>query len=66
MEETSKRAVTHVPLSHSDLLDLYKHYWSVLHKELEFCHQYLNFYIVLFSAILAATLAGLLSVCYTD
>jgi hypothetical protein len=27
-----------------DLIDLYKHYWSVLHAELGFCHQYLNFY----------------------
>src|SRR6266567_1929261 len=42
------------------LIDLYKHYWSVLHAELGFCHQYLNFYSGLLSAILAATLAGLL------
>ena len=62
MEETSKTAVTHEPLSHSDLLDLYKHYWSVLLAELSFCHQYLNFYSGLLSAILAATLAGLLSI----
>jgi hypothetical protein len=44
----------------SNLLDLYKHYWSVLHAELDFCHQYLNFYSGLLSALLAATLAGLL------
>lgn len=62
MEETSKTAVTHEPLSRSDLIDLYKHYWSVLLAELSFCHQYLNFYSGLLSAILAATLAGLLSI----
>ena len=60
MEETSK-TVPHELLSHSDLLDLYKHSWSVLLAELGFCHQYLNFYSGLLSAILAATLAGLLS-----
>jgi hypothetical protein len=48
-------------LTHPDLIDLYKHYWSVLHAELGFCHQYLNFYSGLLSALLAATLAGLLS-----
>ena len=62
MEETSKMMVTHMPLSRSDLLDLYKHYWVVLQAELSFCHQYLNFYIGLLSALLAATLAGLLSI----
>jgi hypothetical protein len=61
MEETSKTVDKQVPLSPSDLLDLYKHYWSVLHAELGFCHQYLNFYTGLLSAILAATLTGLLS-----
>jgi len=61
MEETSK-TVPHELLSHSDLLDLYKHSWSVLLAELGFCHQYLNFYSGLLSALLAATLAGLLSI----
>src|SRR5260370_2589678 len=62
MEETSKTVATQELLSHSDLIDLYKHYWSVILAELSFCHQYLNFYSGLLSAILAATLAGLLSI----
>src|SRR5260370_12034547 len=61
MEETSKTVATQELLSHSDVIDLYKHYWSVILAELSFCNQYLNFYSRLLSAILAATLAGLLS-----
>src|SRR2546423_15705060 len=61
IEETSKAIDMHEPLSRSDLIDLYKHSWSVILAELGFCHQYLNFYSGLLSAILAATLAGLLS-----
>ena len=61
MEEPTKVLDEQKQLNHSDLIDLYKHYWSVLHAELGFCHQYLNFYSGLLSAILAATLAGLLS-----
>src|SRR2546423_1077405 len=53
-------------LKYSDLIDLYKHYWSVLHAELSFCQQYLNFYSGLLSALLAATLAGLLSIKFGD
>ena len=62
MEEPTKKVDEQKQLKHSDLIDLYKHYWSVLHAELGFCHQYLNFYSGLLSAILAATLAGLLSI----
>jgi hypothetical protein len=61
MEEPTKVLDEQKQLNHSDLIDLYKHYWSILHAELGFCHQYLNFYSGLLSAILAATLAGLLS-----
>jgi hypothetical protein len=66
MEETNKTVATHEPLNRSDLIDLYKHYWSVLQAELSFCHQYLNFYSGLLSALLAATLAGLLSIKFGD
>ena len=61
LSETPKVLDEQKQLNHSDLIDLYKHYWSVLHAELGFCHQYLNFYSGLLSAILTATLAGLLS-----
>ena len=61
MEEPTKIVDEQKQLKYSDLIDLYKHYWSVLHAELGFCHQYLNFYSGLLSAILAATLAGLFS-----
>ena len=60
--EEKRKTLPHELLSHSDLLDLYKHSWSVLLAELGFCHQYLNFYSGLLSALLAATLAGLLSI----
>jgi hypothetical protein len=66
MEETSKTVITHESLNRSDLLDLYKHYYSVLQAELSFCQQYLNFYSGLLSALLAATLAGLLSIRFGD
>jgi hypothetical protein len=59
--EPTKKVDGQKQLKYSHLIDLYKHYWSVLHTELGFCHQYLNFYSGLLSAILAATLAGLLS-----
>ena len=66
MEETSKAVNTHEPLSRSHLLDLYKHYWSVNLAELGFCHQYLNFYTGLLSAILAATMLGFLNIKFGD
>ena len=66
MEEPTKVLDEQKQLSKSDLIDLYKHYWSVLHAELGFCHQYLNFYSGLLSALLAATLAGLLSIKFGD
>lgn len=51
-------------LTRPELLGLHSHYSSVVKDELNFCYQYLNFYIGLLSAILAATLAGLLNVHY--
>lgn len=66
MEETSKTVATQELLNRSDLLDLYKHSWSGLQAELSFCQQYLNFYSGLLSALLAATLAGLLSIAVAD
>jgi hypothetical protein len=42
------------------LLQLYEHYKSELRSDLEFTYKYLNFYIGLNSALLAATIAGLL------
>src|SRR5438046_4817228 len=66
MEEPTKVLDEQKQLKYSDLIDLYKHYWSVLHTELGFCHQYLNFYSGLLSALLAATLAGLLSIKFGD
>jgi hypothetical protein len=62
MEEASKTS----DISHSDLIDLYKHFWTVLLAELTFCHQYLNFYTGLLSVILGATLTGLLSIQFGD
>ena len=66
MGEPTKIGDEQKQLTHSDLIDLYKHYWLILHAELGFCHQYLNFYSGLLSAILAATLAGLLSIKFGD
>jgi len=53
-------------LTRPELLGLHSHYSSVVKDELNFCYQYLNFYMGLLSAILAATLAGLLNVHYGD
>ncbi len=53
-------------LTRPELLELHSHYASVVKDELNFCYQYLNFYIGLLSAILAATLAGLLNIHYGD
>jgi hypothetical protein len=55
MEETRKTIDQQVLLSLSDLLDLNKHYCTVLQAELGFLYQYLNFNTDLFSTILAAT-----------
>jgi len=66
MKESSEMVDTYEPLRRSHLIKLYKHYWSILLAELGFCHQYLNFYSGLLSAILAATLAGLLSIKFGD
>lgn len=66
MGEATRLVDEHEELKYPDLIDLYKHYWSVLHAELGFCHQYLNFYSGLLSAILAATIAGLLNMKFGD
>jgi hypothetical protein len=66
MEETRKSADMHKPFSRPELLDLYKHYWTVLLTELNFCHQYLNFYTGLLSAILAASILGFLNMKFGD
>jgi hypothetical protein len=62
MTEATQRIDEHEQLTYPVLVDLYKHFWSVVQSELSFCHQYLNFYSGLLSAILAATLAGLLNI----
>ncbi len=51
MKESSEMVDTYEPLRRSHLIKLYKHYWSILLAELGFCHQYLNFYSGLLSAI---------------
>jgi hypothetical protein len=48
-------------IDRSELLNLYSHYESVIKDELDFFFKYLNFYIGLCSALLAATLTGMLS-----
>lgn len=47
-------------LAPETLLQLHRHYTSELRSDLEFTYKYLNFYLGLNSAILAATIAGLL------
>jgi hypothetical protein len=47
-------------LTSGTLLQLYEHYKSELRSDLEFTYKYLNFYVGLNSALLAATIAGLL------
>lgn len=42
------------------LLQFHRHYTSELRSDLEFTYKYLNFYVGLNSALLAATIAGLL------
>jgi hypothetical protein len=47
-------------LTSGTLLQLHEHYKSELRSDLEFTYKYLNFYVGLPSALLAATIAGLL------
>ena len=47
-------------LTRDDVLKMHTHYNGLIAKELEFCFKYLNFYIGLLSALVAATLTGLL------
>jgi hypothetical protein len=49
-------------ISRQELFALHEHYESVVKDMLGFCYQYLNFYVGLLSAILAATLTGLLTI----
>ena len=44
-----------------DLFKLLDHYAGEINHTLGFCYHYLNFYVGLFSAILAATLSGLIA-----
>jgi hypothetical protein len=44
-----------------ELVDLHKHYEGIIRNELDFCHKYLNFYIVLFTTVLGATITGLVN-----
>lgn len=53
-------------LTRQELLAFHAHYESVTRERLNFCYQYLNFYTGLLSAILAATLAGLLHINFGD
>jgi hypothetical protein len=48
-------------LQRTELFDLHKHYESLVTEELEFFYKYTNFYVGMFSAILAGTITGLLS-----
>jgi mannose-6-phosphate isomerase-like protein (cupin superfamily) len=47
--------------SRKELIDLYNHFRTVSKEELNLLYQYLNFYVGLLTAILAATLTGLLT-----
>jgi hypothetical protein len=58
-EASENRRSTYI-LSSGALLQLYEHYKSELRSDLEFTYKYLNFYVGLNSALLAATIAGLL------
>jgi hypothetical protein len=48
-------------LGRKELIELYSHFRTVGKEELNLLYQYLNFYVGLLSAILAATLAGILN-----
>src|SRR6266700_2055295 len=52
----------HENISRQELFALHEHYESIVKDMLGFCYQYLNFYVGLLSAILAATLTGLLTI----
>lgn len=53
-------------LTRQELLAFHAHYESMMRERINFCYQYLNFYTGLLSAILAATLTGLLSIKFGD
>ena len=63
MQET-ERVPEH--LTRQELLAFHAHYESNMRDRINFCYQYLNFYIGLLSAILAATLTGLLTIKFGD
>jgi hypothetical protein len=53
-------------LTRQEMLTFHAHYESNMRERITFCYQYLNFYTGLLSAILAATLAGLLTIKFGD
>jgi hypothetical protein len=60
-KETGKTEGAEVQILDSEmLLQFHRHYTSELRSDLEFTYKYLNFYVGLSSALLAATIAGLL------
>jgi len=66
MGETEKRTEMKEGLNRQELFALHAHYESVVKDMLDFCYQYLNFYTGFLTAILAATLTGLLSIKHGD
>ena len=53
-------------LTRQELLAFHAHYESNMRERINFCYQYLNFYTGLLSAILTATLIGLLNIKFGD
>jgi hypothetical protein len=49
-------------IKRDEIFSLHEHYESVITEQLSFCFRYLNFYIALLSAMIAATITGLLKV----
>lgn len=66
MEKTTKVLNVPTKLSNQALLELHRHYESVVKDMLDLWYQYLNFYTGLLVAILAATLTGSLSLKHGD
>jgi len=64
MQDSGESVPEH--LTRQELLAFHAHYESVMRERTNFCYQYLNFYTGLLSAILAATLTGLLSIKFGD
>lgn len=60
--EKQQSTKTDKVIERQELLSLYAHYESVIKDELDLFFKYFNFYIGLFSALLAGTITGLLSI----